>query len=242
MKTFQDKVVLVTGSGRGIGAATAKLFAAAGARVVIMSRTDAELKAVQKEIEKDFGGGRVLYLTADVSEESSVREVFEAARKTFGSVDILINNAAILSKVDLIDQEVDDWDRLMAVNMRGPFLCSREFLRQAKVSGRGGVIINISSLAGIRGVEKFKGLSAYTASKHGMIGLTESLVLEAREYGVRVHAVAPGLVDTAMLRQGAPFLKTRTKPGDIAEAVLFLCDESRYGKCSGTILEMHTHA
>lgn len=238
---LQKKVALVTGGGRGIGEATARLLAARGVRLVITSRTEAELFKVRDEIGCQFGKEQVLALQGDVGDEEFVETLFRKSQDLFGPVDILVNNAAILQVKMFEDLEVRDWDALMRTNVRGAFLCARTAFRQMKATGRGGSIINIGSLAGIRGTEKFPGLAAYVVSKHGMVGLTESLAVEGRPYGIRVNCVAPGAVDTKMLHQAAPSLKTSTRPEEIAKTILFLADEEMSPKVTGAVIEIYSN-
>ncbi|MGH9891481.1 MAG: SDR family NAD(P)-dependent oxidoreductase [bacterium] len=166
---LQDKVALITGGGRGIGAACAKLFAQNGAKVVITSRTQGDLDKVVDQITDT---GKVFAIPTDIGDEKCVLELFKQVERRFGPVDIMVNNAAVIARGEVTEFEVSEWDELMRVNLRGSFLCAREAFRQMKASRRGGSIVNVSSLGGIRGTEKFKGFSAYTVSKHGIVGLT----------------------------------------------------------------------
>ncbi len=109
------------------------------------------------------------------------------------------------------------------------------------VYGKGGAIVNMTSLAGVRGPEKFKGLSAYVVSKYGVLGLSDILAVEGKPYGIRVNSIAPGAVDTLMLKQAAPFLKTKTGPDDISRAILFLADERQSGHISGANIEIFSN-
>ena len=240
---LDGRVAIVTGSSRGIGAATARLFARSGARVVLSSRTLPEAnqvaQAIDAEICETLGKGRVIAVRADVGIEADIQNLFSESRNQFGPVDILVNNAAIATPGTLEQMTAAQWDELMAINLRGPFLCSREAF--AQMTGRGGSIINISSLGGIRGTPKFPGLSAYVTSKFGIVGLTESLAVEGKPLGIRVNCVAPGAVDTQMLRQAAPFLKTSTTPEDVAKTLLFLADSSQSGCITGSVVEIHSN-
>lgn len=234
MGRLDNKIAVVTGGGRGIGAATAQLFAAEGARVVVASRSQDELESVCAGSQ-----GRIAGVVTDVAQESEVSRLFEETKRRFGLIDILVNNAGILRLAPLQDMTAQDWDAVLSVNLRGSFLCAREAFRQMRQAGRGGSVINISSLAGIRGVEKFRGTSAYAASKHGLIGLTEVMAVEGRPLGIRVNAIAPGAVDTKMLREGDTTLKTSTKPEDIAKTVLYLADDNASPKVTGAVMEIH---
>jgi len=218
---FQDHVVIVTGAGRGIGAATAALFAEEGARVALLARTASEIEARARKI-----GPRALAVVADVAEESDVERAFGAIRATLGEPRHLVNNAGTLGKSAVIDMPVTTWDRVMAVNLRGAFLCSRAFLR-GRPRELGGTIVNITSIAGAVGQTKFPGFAAYATSKAGLMALTEVLDAEAKEWNVRVNAVSPGSTDTVMLAEAAPGLVPDLTPLDIARLILFACsDES----------------
>jgi len=240
-EALKDKVAIVTGGGRGIGAATARLFASEGAKVVIASRTETELAQVAQEIEGKYGQGRVLPLMLDVSDEAQVEELFAKTAQTFGPVDILVNNAATIEVKKFAEMDTETWDNVMKVNVRGPFLCSRAAFRQMGESGRGGAIVNLSSLSGIRGVEKFPGMSTYVVSKHAIVGLTEILAVEGKPLGIRVNCVAPGAVETAMLKKAAPFLKTSTTPEDVARTILFLADNQQSRHLNGAIIEIFSN-
>jgi NAD(P)-dependent dehydrogenase (short-subunit alcohol dehydrogenase family) len=232
---LQGKVAVITGSGRGIGAATARLFAAQGARVALASRTRGELDETARAI----GADAALAVPTDVADEAAVRELFRQARERFGPADILVNNAAVAPKGPFAQITAAEWDRAMAVNVRGSFLCAREAFAQMR--GRGGSIVNLASLSGVRGTEKFPGMAAYVTSKFAVVGLTESLAVEGREHGIRVNCVAPGAVDTRMLREAAPHLKTRTTPDDVARTLLFLCDPAQSGALNGAVLEIFSN-
>ncbi|MBI1387794.1 MAG: SDR family NAD(P)-dependent oxidoreductase [bacterium] len=235
-----DLTAIITGGGRGIGAATARLFARHGARVMAVSRTESELQQTVNEIRDECGPDRAAYCIADVSDPGDVQRLFDETGQRFGPVDILVNNAGVAIVKPFDELTLDDWERTMAVNLRALFLCSQQAFRLMK--DRGGCIIHISSLAGIRGTEKFAGMSAYVASKHGVIGLTESLSVEGRPHGIRVNCVAPGAVDTRMLREAAPHLKTETTPDDLAQTLLYLADPAQAAKITGAIVEVHSNA
>ncbi len=230
--------VVITGGGRGIGAACAEEFFGRGRPVVIVSRTASQLKETARRIAGATGAKRILALPGDVGDEAFARRTFAAARKRFGSVDILVNNAAVLVSKPFLDTSAAEWDSVMRANLRGPFLFSREFLRAAKP---GRAIVNIGSLGGIQGTEKFPGLSAYTVSKYGITGLTAALAVEARPLGVSVFCVAPGAVDTAMLRKAAPGLKAGAVPADVAKVVADLIESSSPEMLSGAIIPLDTN-
>jgi NAD(P)-dependent dehydrogenase (short-subunit alcohol dehydrogenase family) len=231
------KVAIVTGASRGVGRAVAQVFALEGAAVALASRSADLLEAHVREIEAL--GGRAVAVTTDVANEDSVAALFQKARSTFGPVDILVNSAGAVVNVPFAEMEARDFDAVLAVNLRGTFLCCREAFREM-IAGHGGVIINMSSLSGVRDVEKFPGLSAYTASKFGVAGLSELLAVEGRPHNIRVIAVSPGAVDTEMLREAAPHLKAGMTPNALARILLFLAgpDASPLG---GTNLEIFSN-
>ncbi len=236
--SIKDRVAIITGAGRGVGRATALRFAREGARVVLFSRTLAFLDEVAAEIARE--GYPVIHLRGDVSHEDDVQALFQQAMQTYGRVDILVNCAGIVASRPFVEMDVATWDQVLGVNLRGTFLCCLEAFR-IMTSQHSGVIINLSSLSGVRGVEKFPGLSAYNVSKAGVASLTEILAVEGKPYNIRVCAVSPGAVDTEMLRQAAPHLKAGMTPDDLAEILLFLADDS--GRMlSGTNLEIFSNA
>jgi len=234
---LRGQVALITGGGRGIGAATAEALARKGAQVIVASRTEAELAATVARIQAD--GLDAAAITLDVADEAAVDAAFARIAAEQGRLDILVNNAALLLSGPFADMAMADWDRLLAVNLRGAVLCARQAFRLMRE--RGGAIVNVSSLGGVPGTEKFPGYAAYTVSKFALTGLTEALAAEGREHNIRVNAVAPGAVDTAMLRQAAPHLRTRTGPADVAKVIAFLCDSAESGCMTGATLTINSN-
>lgn len=222
--------VLITGGGSGIGHSCAVEFARRGRPVVIIGHTASRLRNAARGLD------RVLALSGDVGDEAFARRAFAAARKRFGSVDILVNNAAHLVKKSFLGTTAAEWDAVMRTNLRGPFLFSREFMR---VPGR--AIVNIGSFGGLQGTVKFPGLSAYTVSKYAIAGLTAALAVEARPLGVAVFCVAPGAVNTAMLRKAAPGLKAGAQPADVARVIAELAESASPGLLSGAIIPLDTN-
>ena len=234
---LRGQVALITGGGRGIGAATAEALARKGAQVIVASRTEAELAATVARIQAD--GLDAAAITLDVADEAAVDAAFARIAAEQGRLDILVNNAALLLSGPFAQMPMVDWDRLLAVNLRGAVLCARQAFRLMREHG--GAIVNVSSLGGVPGTEKFPGYAAYTVSKFALTGLTEALAAEGREHQIRVNAVAPGAVDTAMLRQAAPHLRTRTGPADVAKVIAILCDSTESGCMTGATLVINSN-
>ena len=212
------RAAIVTGAGRGIGRSIALALARNGAFVSLASRTEADLRTVQSEIEAF--GGRAISLPTDVSREAEVIALVRKTVERFGRLDILVNNAGIGIFGPLIETTAEQWDRLMAVNARGPFLLCREaipYLRRQRQA----FIVNITSVLGVKG---YVNQAAYSASKHAVMGMSKALAKEVQEDGIRVHAICPGGVDTQMVRQARPDLAPSAlmQPQEIADIVLFL--------------------
>jgi NAD(P)-dependent dehydrogenase (short-subunit alcohol dehydrogenase family) len=236
--SIKDRVAIITGAGRGVGRATALRFAREGARVVLFSRTPAPLNDLAADLAHQVYP--FLAVVGDVSREEDVQALFQQAMQAFGRVDILVNCAGVVAVQPFAEMDASTWDHVLGVNLRGTFLCCREAFR-IMAGQRSGVIVNLSSLSGVRGVEKFPGLSAYNVSKAGVASLTEILAVEGKPYNIRVCAVSPGAVDTEMLKQAAPHLKAGMTPEDLAEILHFMVDES--GRMlSGTNLEIFSNA
>ncbi|HEX7190587.1 MAG TPA: SDR family oxidoreductase [Thermoanaerobaculia bacterium] len=216
---FRDRVVVVTGASSGIGRATAELFAREGALVAMFARSAEKLA--------EIAGDRMLAVAGDVAHESDVERLFSEVESRFGDCDVLVNNAGTTDVAPLIDTTPDRWDRMFAVNVRGVYLATRRAL-PAMLARRSGAIVNVASISGVIGPEKFPGFVSYCASKAAVIGMTEALAVEVRHAGVRVNCVSPGSVDTPMWAEvsgGAPAAMT---PEEIARAIRFLASsESR---------------
>ncbi len=232
MIDLTDRVVLITGGSRGIGAATARLFAQAGADVAITYQgSDAKAKEVIIEIRKH--GRKAEAYKGDISKNEFVKSMIHDVQKEFGKIDVLVNNAGIWTYGEIDTMRESVWDQTMDVNLKGTFLCCHYVVPVMKKQG-GGIIINLSSTAGQRG-EAFH--SHYAATKGGVISFTKSLSTELGKFNIRVNCVAPGWVDTDMsagtLGQEAPREEIRRSiplgkipaAEDIAGPVLFLASD-----------------
>jgi len=215
---LDEKVAVVTGAGRGIGKVIAQTLADNGARVVVAARTSREILSLAAKITRD--GGKAVPICVDITNEASVEKLFATIDNEFGRVDVLINNAGMGVFSHIVDCSSEDFDRVLAVNAGGTFLCSREALKRM-IPQESGYIINISSVLGTRA---YVNQGAYTAAKHGVMGLTKALALEGQPHGIRVSAILPGGVNTKMIAKSRPDLDASDllEPEDIAEAVMYL--------------------
>jgi 3-oxoacyl-[acyl-carrier protein] reductase len=243
---LRGQCAIITGSGRGIGAATAEELAARGVRVYVCARSEAEVAATVGKIRERFGASSAFGSAVDLERAEAAGELFDLAEAALGQkIQILVNNAAIGFGINFLETSTPEivkiWDRIQAINSRAPFVLSHEFMRRLRTVNLKGSIVNLGSLGGIRSTDKFPGLTAYVASKFAVAGLTESLAVEGRPIGVRVNAVAPGAVDTEMLRKAAPHLKTNTRPADVAKVIAYLCDTEQSGTVSGSVIEIHSN-
>jgi len=214
-----SRLAVITGASRGIGAATAEALAAAGARVVLAARDGRALESVASRIRE--AGGEATPVPTDVSNVQDVERLF-AAVGTDGPLAALVCAAGVLTPAPLAATTSEIWGQTLGVNLTGSFLCCREAF--AAMRARGGRIVNIASLSGVYATEKFPGLTAYNVSKYGVIGLTEAIAVEGKEFGISAICLSPGAVDTQMLRQANPELRAGLAPPDVAEMIVALLD------------------
>ena len=240
---LKDKVAIITGAGSGIGEVTTRLFASEGAAVMIADINGPAAQAVAESINAE--GGRAAWTEVDVTSGASAEKMVQVTLNSFGRVDILFNNAGIEAFGTVIESDEASWDRVFAVHVRGAFLCSKYALPAMIDSGRGGVVINVSSVAGLVGLQR---MSAYSAAKGAIISLTRAMAADFAQYGIRVNCIAPG---TTMTPLGQRLIENDTperlaqrlsryplgrfgQPEEIARSVLFLAsDDSSYatGMC-----------
>jgi NAD(P)-dependent dehydrogenase (short-subunit alcohol dehydrogenase family) len=241
---FEDKVVIVTGAAVGIGRATAIAFAEKDARVVV---TDIDVEKGKQT--SSLIGGDAFFIEINVANSESVKNMVKEVTKRFGRIDILVNNAGIYYQGDVIETPEEEWDKVIAVNLKGVYLCSH-YVIPVMLRGNGGVVINVASEAGLVGIA---GQVAYNASKAGVISLTKSMAVDFGRQGVRVNAVCPGTTETPMVKNALKKSKDPEKerrkleeyrplnrlgrPEEIAAAILAMASD-HLGYATGSVLSI----
>jgi NAD(P)-dependent dehydrogenase (short-subunit alcohol dehydrogenase family) len=231
------RLALVTGASRGIGAATAEAIAAAGAHVVLAARDGDALGSVADRIRAV--GGEASAVPTDVSRVGDVERLFDAVAAA-GPLAALVCAAGVLAPAPFADTTPELWQRTLAVNLTGSFLCCRSAFAAMRAAGEGR-IVNIASLSGVYATEKFPGLAAYNVSKYGVIGLTEAIAVEGREVGISAICLSPGAVDTEMLARANPDLRPGLTPADVGELIVALLD-SPLAAASGANIPLFSNA
>jgi NAD(P)-dependent dehydrogenase (short-subunit alcohol dehydrogenase family) len=245
---LQDKVSIITGGASGMGRVAARMFAAEGARVVVADVTEPAAQSVVDEV--TAAGGQATAVAADVSKEADAKRMVEAAIEAYGRVDVLYNNAGIMPEADhsVIDTSVEDWDRVMAVNVRGVFLGCKYAIPKMVEQGSGS-IINIASFVALIGCSNPQ--DAYTASKGAVLSLTRSLAVQFAPQGVRSNAICPGPVETPLLMdwlvkdEDAKRIRLARnptgrfgKPEEIVHMAIYLAsDESRWTNGAALVVD-----
>lgn len=219
---LKDKVMLVTGASRGIGKNLSTMLADRGANVIMTARNERLLSETVTQIISS--GGNAKYIVADLANDGDIFHLFSQIKKIYGRLDVLVNNAAIGVFGKLVDFSMDDFDRIMRVNLRAVYLCCQQALK-FMIAAKGGHIINISSVVGIKG---YPNQTAYTASKHGIMGLTKALAAEVQEHGICVSVILPGGVDTDFATAARPDLDRSIliPPSDISKTVMYILELS----------------
>ncbi len=190
------------------------------------------MRATQMQIQQHFSQAKVDWHVLDVSSEASVLELWNKLEASSALPQILVNNAGFIRVQEIEAITLADWSKTQEVNLLGTFLMSRELFRRVK---RDASILNVSSLAGVSGLEKFKGFSAYSSAKAGVLGLTEALAVEGRERKIGVNAVCPGATDTQMLREALPEFTQAASPREVARVILDVLEKSFTEDLSGHV-------
>jgi meso-butanediol dehydrogenase/(S,S)-butanediol dehydrogenase/diacetyl reductase len=230
---FADQIVIITGAGRGIGKATAMLFAEEGAQVIVADINESRAQQTSRDIES--GGGKAAAVKLDVASADEVDAAFDQVAKTYGRIDILVANAGIISMSPIVDMTEQEWDDVMNVNAKGVFLCCRAAIRHM-IPKKKGKIVTVSSIAGKTGIPI---TSHYSASKFAVIGFTQALAREVIRWGITANSVCPGFIDTPMLDELQEkidlskypetvvdsYMGRKADPEEVAQLIGFLCSK-----------------
>ncbi len=217
MSSLEGKVAIVSGAGRGIGRAISLMLAESRCRLVLTARTRQQLEEVKQEI---LGhGGEAIAVPADLTRDEDIAVVVNDCQKAWGTVDFLVNNAGWGKRATVVQAKAEDWDQTLRLNLRAPMMLSRLVLPMM-IAKDGGAIVNIGSVSGKTGEAN---AAAYAASKFGLIGFTQSLYEEVREYGIKVAVILPGFVDTPLIPVTKQLDRTKMiRAEDVAESVRFV--------------------
>jgi NAD(P)-dependent dehydrogenase (short-subunit alcohol dehydrogenase family) len=225
--TFQNKVVIVTGAGHGIGRGIAQLYAKNGAQVVVADINSETGEQTVEEINNGYAG-RAIFVKTDVKKPEEIINLMEVTSKTFGTVHILINNVGVSINKSIFDLSVEEWDEVLQTNLRSVFLCSREAAKYMRKNERGGAIVNLAST---RATMSERDTEAYSASKGGILALTHALAISLGEHKITVNSISPGWIEVNHYESLSvtdhsqhPAGRVGT-PGDIARTCLYLTNE-----------------
>lgn len=229
---LKNKTAIVTGAGRGIGRVIAVELAKKGVNVVLAARTAKEIGGTARYVTRL--GRKSLAVPTDIAREKDVKNLVRKTLQKFGRIDVLINNAGAGFAKSIMETTCDDWSCMIDTNMKGTFLCSKMAAREM-IKQKSGTIINIASVAGTKG---YVHQGAYCASKHGVIGFSRVLAMELKPYGIKVHTICPGGVDTKLIDGIRPDIpkKDLMKPEDIAAFVIFLLTQPQHATIEEVVI------
>jgi 3-oxoacyl-[acyl-carrier protein] reductase len=217
MTSLDGKVALITGAGRGIGKAVVLTLAQSGCRVILTARSVSQLEEVQREVERR--GGAAVAIPGDLTRDEDIEKLVARSQQAFGAVDILINNAGWGKRAPVVRASIADWDQTFRLNLRAPMILAQRLL-PAMIQKGEGAVINIGSVSGKSGEANG---AAYSASKFGLIGFTQSLYEEVREHGIKVSVILPGFVDTPLIPPNRQLDRSKMiQADDIAQTVLYV--------------------